>query len=421
MNKTERKNILTRIRELIKTAKSYQEIKGISTLYGIIDGPYPDKFLIVLSGRKNIIEFESLCRKLWKSNKEINKTISYKKFEKGIIENLRNVIENDLEFDSNLFNKYIEKLLNENISKYEIFKEIKGCQITTKKPLIINDFCFYNWPNHSKQITEKHKTAFEKDNQYFYYKEDKKALVSFSISSRDYDRASEIADQKFKQLENILRFIFTDSNHNNLSCNLNDVGFFDNREQEWLESKVIHDEYIGGHSIIVGTHNNINLNKRLLTGSKKSKKIWELLQKQNISKLETRILNSIEWIGKAKHELEPEKEIIQFLFAIEALINFNEQKIISPGVAYGMKESIAFLLGKNPKERVEIDETFSRLYSIRSSIVHGNLKEFSKYDIEDAKNLSERIVFVFLENPKLIELGVDGIRSEIKKRKYASS
>lgn len=421
MNKTERAKILTRIRELIKTAKSYQEIKEMSTLYGNIDGPYPDKFLIVLSGRKNIIEFENLCGKLWKSNKEIHKTISYKKFKKGIIENLRKVIENDFEFDSNVFIEYLEKLLTENVSKYEIFKEIKGCKITSKKPLIINDFCFYNWPNHSKHITEKHKTAFEKNNQSFYYKEDKKALVSFSIDSRDYDRANEIADQKFKQLENILRFIFTNTNHSNQSCNLNDVGFFEHREQEWLESKVIYDEHIGGHSIVVGTYRNINLNKSLLTGSKKLKKIWELLQKPNISKLETRILNSLEWIGKAKHELEPEKEIVQFLFAIEALINFNEQGIISPGVAYGMKESIAFLLGKNPKERMEIDETFSRLYSIRSSIVHGSLKEFSKYDIEDAKNLSERIVFLFLENPKLIELGVDGIKYEIKKRKYASS
>ncbi|WP_456422043.1 hypothetical protein, partial [Lutibacter sp.] len=89
MNKTERKKKLTRIRELIKTAESYQEIKEMSTAYGIIDGPYPDKFLIVLSGRKKIIEFENLCGKLWKSDKETHKTISYKKFKKGIIENLR--------------------------------------------------------------------------------------------------------------------------------------------------------------------------------------------------------------------------------------------------------------------------------------------------------------------------------------------
>lgn len=386
-----------------------------------MDGPYPDKFIIIISTRKNIIEFEHLCRKLWKSNKEIHRTISYKSFKTGIINNLRKNIELDLEFDSPLFNQFQEKLCERKVSEYEIYKEIKGCKISSVEPIIINDFSFYNWPKHSKIIKANHKKAFSKQNHYFYSEDDKKALVSYKISSRDYDRANEIADEKFKQLENILRFLFTDTNHSNDACNLHDIGIFEHREQEWLESKVIYDESIGGHSIVVGTYKNLSLNKRLLVGNKNSKRLWELLQKLNPSKLEYRVLNSIEWIGKAKHELEPEKGIIQFLFAIEALMNFNEQGIITPSIAYGMRESIAFLLGKNAEERIEIDEMFSRLYSIRSSIVHGNTKEFTKYDIEDAKILAERIVFKFLSQPKLMELSVDGIKAEIRKRKYASS
>lgn len=421
MNKTDKAKYLTKIRKLIWVTDSYQNIKERSIMYGRMDGPYPDKFLIVLSGRKDIIEFENICRKLWKSNKEVNRTISYKHFEKGIIENLRKTIEANIEFDTNLFQKFLDILLEEKVSEYEIFKELKGCYITAIKPIIINDFCFYNWPRHSKIIEEKHKEAFSKPNQYFYYKEDKKSLVSFSITSRDYDRANQIADQKFKQLENVLRFIVTDTSHRNQSCNLYDVGFFEHRGEEWLDSKVIHDGYIGGHSIIVGTYRNLNLSKKLLVGNKKLERIWDLLQKSNASKFEARILNSIEWIGKAKHELEPEKQIIQFLFGIEELINFNEQGIISPSVTYGMKESIAFLLGKSPEERNDIDLTFNKLYSIRSSIVHGNAKEFNEYDIEDAKSLAEKLVFLFLSDSKLTSLGIDGIRNEIKIRKYASS
>ena len=102
-------------------------------------------------------------------------------------------------------------------------------------------------------------------------------------------------------------------------------------------------------------------------------------------------------------------------------MNFNEIGIISPSITYGMRESIAFLIGKNSEERIEIDEMFTKLYAIRSSIVHGSKKEFTYFDIEDANNLAEKIVYTFISEPKLMEMGIDRIKAKIKQRKYASS
>jgi len=412
--------ILERISELISTSNKYENV-GISNYYGQIDGPYPDKFLIVISGRKRIVEFKKLCQKLWRDNNDIYQTISYQTFESGIIETLRNSIEQNYEFDTNKLKVLQTEFSKRKITKYEIFKELKGCKITSHQPIKINDFTFYNWPEHYNIIKEEYPIAFTKAYPSFYNEHFKKVLVSYKIESRDYDRANEIADNKFKQLENILRFLFTHSGHCNQYRDLYEIGFFELRQESWLDSKVISKGAKGGHMKIVGNYRTLRLNKTLLINDKKTKIVWGLLQKSNNSKLKTRLLNSIEWIGKAKHELEPEKAFIQFLFAIEALMNFNEHGIISPSISYGMKESIAFLIGKNSEERLEIDEVFTKLYEIRSSIVHGGKKEFTSFDIEDANNLAERIVYKFISTPKLMEMSIDRIRTEIKKRKYASS
>ncbi|MDO6821283.1 HEPN domain-containing protein [Zobellia sp. 1_MG-2023] len=413
--------ILNRISELINTSSNYENTGEMSRYYGQIDGPQPDKFLIVISGRERIVEFKKLCQKLWKNRTDIYQTISYETFESGIIAVLRRSIEQSHKFDTNELKKLQTKFSERKITKYEIFKELKGCEITSHQPITINDFTFYNWPKHSKVIKEQYPIAFSKVYPSFYNEHFKKVLVSYKIESRDYDRANEIADDKFKQLENILRFLFTHSEHCNKFRDLYEIGFFELRQENWLDSKVISNEAIGGHTKIVGNYRTLRLNKTLLTNDKKTKAIWRILQKANTSKLETRLLNSIEWIGKAKHELEPEKAFIQFLFAIEALMNFNEVGIISPSITYGMRESIAFLIGKNPKERLEIDELFTKLYAIRSSIVHGSKKEFTSFDIEDASNLAEEIVRKFISTPKLMEMGIDKVKAEIKKRKYASS
>ena len=301
--------ILKRISELIYTSSSYENASKMANFYGQLDGPYPDKFLIVLAGRKRIIEFKKLCQKLWKNNSNIYRTVAYQTFENGIISTLRKCIEQNHEFDANELKKLQTEFAKRKITEYEIFKELKGCIITSHQPIKINSFTFYNWPKHSKEIKEKYPIAFSKVYPSFYNENFKKVLVSYKISSRDYDRANEIADDKFKQLENILRFLFTHSGHSYRSRDLYEIGFFQLREEGWLDSKVISNESIGGHKKRVGTYRTLRLNKTLLSNNKRTRIIWELLQKSNNSKLETRLLNSIEWIGKAKHELEPEKAL----------------------------------------------------------------------------------------------------------------
>jgi hypothetical protein len=52
--------------------------------------------------------------------------------------------------------------------------------------------------------------------------------------------------------------------------------------------------------------------------------IWYLITKPNKTEIEKRLLNSIEWIGKAIHEIDFSKSLVQFVFAIECMLHYNE-------------------------------------------------------------------------------------------------
>lgn len=411
---------LNYIKSLIETGK-HHDIKGYANIFGRLDGPKPDKFFIIINGRKNVIEFERLTHQLWKKQTNIFETVTLKSFQSAIVHIIRRSIEEDREINQSDFNDLKNALTSKKITKYEIFKEIKGCTIKAENPFSINQFNFFSWPEHADFIKKVYKKAFDLNSQYFYNDEDNKQLISIYAESRERERGLEIAEQKFKQLENILRYLVTDTNHSNEGVNMYDIGIYDHREQNWQDSIIINQDSISGISKLAGTYNKIELTENSLKKTAEAKRLWEILNKKQKSKIETRILNAVEWIGKAKHELSSEKAIVEYLFAIEALINFSELGIVSPSINASMRESIALLLGNSMKERIELDETFTRLYSIRSSIVHGSTKNFSRFDLEDAKKLSEKIVSEFLTNKNLTNSSVDNIKFLVKKKKYASS
>lgn len=296
----------------------------------------------------------------------------------------------------------------------EIFKVLKGCEISSKEPLNLSHFTFYNWPKHYKFIKNKYPKAFEKQYSSFYDEKSPMTLISTVVKSKDFYKGNEIADLKLKKIENILRYLFTDSSYSHSGLKHFDIGIFDFRDKELIESQTVTANSKGGNLKYTGTSRNLVLNKKSLISKKYLNKIWEILDKENPNNVELRILNSIEWIGKAKHEIEKEKAFIQYFIAIESLINVNEISIISPGVSDKIREYASFILVKNKIQRMEIHKQFSYLYGIRSSIVHGSSKNVTKYDLEDVQNFSEMLIIEFLSNKNIISLKDDKNFTELK-------
>lgn len=104
--------------------------------------------------------------------------------------------------------------------------------------------------------------------------------------------------------------------------------------------------------------------------------IWKIIAKDNQNDLEKRILQSIRWIGTSIEEDNKEMAITQIAIAFESLLK-EDQSVgpITSGVQKQISESVAFILGKNLKERTEFINKFEELYTYRSSVVHGSIKK----------------------------------------------
>jgi hypothetical protein len=415
------KTELLKIRNLIKTSENWPKVESGAIIRGRMDGPYPDKFYIYSYNRKNTIEIDSVIEKIWKKHPDIFNNFSKKSIEKEVMDLIRKKIECNEEITQKDWSNLRERLLKKESVKHEIFRELKGCVLNSVKPVEINDIIFYNLKRHYSFLKNNNEEAFSHEYPSFFDIKTTNTIISIVITAKDYDRAYEIADEKFKRVENILRYLFTQTSHEKSGFIKHDIGIFQFRDFELLESISISENRIGGISKTTGTYQVLKLNKNSLDSNKNnSKAIWKILNKPNLGKIERRILNSIEWIGKAKHEHEVEKAFIQYFFAIESLINFNPQGIISPSVTNQMREYISFILGIDKIERLEIDRLFTKLYGIRSSIVHGSKNTISIYNIEDTKLLAERLVIEFLTNATLKKIDEKDFNDFIKNKKYAS-
>ena len=60
----------------------------------------------------------------------------------------------------------------------------------------------------------------------------------------------------------------------------------------------------------------------------------------------------------------------------------NQRDVITPSILYQLAESVAVLLGRNQRERLQIDEEMRKFYGKRSAIVHKGSDEVSREDCE---------------------------------------
>ncbi|HQA59178.1 MAG TPA: HEPN domain-containing protein [Acetivibrio sp.] len=116
-------------------------------------------------------------------------------------------------------------------------------------------------------------------------------------------------------------------------------------------------------------------------------RINEILAKDNRSKIEERILASVQWAGRAAVELQqrPEEAFLHYAIALETIILGNQQNV---ELTYRLSMRTALLAGGTPEKRAKIKKEVKDLYSIRSKIVHSGLYEVTDADVGKIRSLA---------------------------------
>jgi len=348
--------------------------------------------LVSFIGLESVLLFQKTIDTLYSLNKLIEETVSFEIFEKVFVNLIGSLKENGQLCNEVNLKQVFDEILKGKIQTYQVLYEIYGVEMYS--PFIIfGEYTFHNIYHKDSKIIEKYTSTVS--SEMFFQSFKSKILVEINSDARDQKKAIELADFKLLNLEYTFSFMIGDLSHKY------HIGNFDFRG--WGSTTRI--TYLGSNVHSLNTSNNISLDVNIedpifSDSSNGNNRIWSLTSSKNNTKLEKRILQSIEWIGKAVYEKDKTKALILFLISIESLLkNDSQSSIINPSILNQIGDSTAFILSDNLEGRIAISKYFKELYSKRSAIVHGGNTSVTIEDLDLAKQISKGLVITFLTDP----------------------
>lgn len=236
--------------------------------------------------------------------------------------------------------------------------------------------------------------------------------ISCTIKSRTGSRASELAEIQYEKFEGVMAYMFGRPSKDYHVAVFNPRPIFAQRSICISSSGNIE-----GSSGWEGPQERMNISHDYYLNSKNgNERLWNLLRVQSHSEIERRLLLAIEWIGKGIYDLDSTKSFVQYIFALEAILQKQDRVLIQPSIVSQIAETAAFLLAEDYEKRCEIEKLVKDLYGVRSAIVHSGKNEVQSKSLEDALWLARSITRWFLMKSEIRTS--DEILEFVKKKKY---
>lgn len=346
-------------------------------------------FIYVL--KEDTIEWDRCINELYKSLCKVEKDVSLQEFNHHIHNLLIKNEFNDFESIKKYYEKYPMEEYNFIKVAYGItinkinFKEYKG--ITLIKKDFIEEYI--------------KKNVLKKNVVPHFYKElktdDDVVYMNIKCLAKDSDKAIEYAKERFKLIDNYLRFMLKFSNSEEIR-----FGFYN------LNHESTSGMYGYNNDIFISISEQkdsmcIDTFLEFLFESDLSDKVWELLENQNLNDMEIRIKEAIIWLSEATHQNDDAIAYMQCFLALEAIL-MEQDGFINKSITAQISEYVAFLLGIEREERIRIEKEMKELYSIRSSIAHGKNKKGIDQELKRIFMIVKLIVMRFLNDKRLIKI-----------------
>lgn len=268
---------------------------------------------------------------------------------------------------------------------FEIIFDTFGIQIKDQK-YESGKYTLYNLKLCKNELRNRFHCKFATNLDYYLHSE---CLLGIKLKACDQNKAIQLAINDCQKFDFILNFIYS-SEHRSGGV------MYYNSTKDHNFIILCSDKTQTGSSSFNNSYNQTIYIDQNPFISKNESKIWNLLIKTQLTDLENRILDAIIWFGKATTDPSPSQALTLYTFAIERILRIEEKGIISPSIAYQISENMAFILGTNVEERKKIQKDIKKLYQNRSEIVHGSHKEQNYIDLQKAKNYSNKLIHILL-------------------------
>jgi hypothetical protein len=151
-------------------------------------------------------------------------------------------------------------------------------------------------------------------------------------------------------------------------------------------------------------------------------RLWELLSSSNHCEIEKRLVNAVEWAGRALLDTDDAKAFIQLMLAVESLLQIDQKTQIKPSIVSQLAETSAFILGEDCDSRIKLERRMKELYTRRSAHVHAGSRHVEKQDLYDALGFVKGLTHEFLVSPIFSKLHkMSDVAELTQKMKYTVS
>jgi hypothetical protein len=350
---------------------------------------------ITFRGFDKVDKYQDGLESIFNSNKEISETWTLKKFETDFV-NLIRILKNENRLCNTAdIETLFDKFAKVEIQESEILYELYGAEMNLPK-LALGDFTIYDFDLSISELTKRFPYLVHQD--IYFSNRKSKYLVGIKVKARDNDKAVEIANSLCESFENIFSYMIADLKHERT------IGIFNFRGWRTTSIVVCNQNSMGfqGKNNIVLP---VNIADPFFTDpSQGNDKLWTLITKTQKTEIEKRLLNAIEWIGKAVYDFDLSKSLVQFVFAIEGMLQQNEKTIITPSIVSQLSDWLAFIINDDLEQRKKISKYFKDIYQKRSAIAHGAAKTIDIQDLAMALQISKLMIIAFLTHKPFCDI-----------------
>lgn len=372
---------------------------------------------VIFCGKEKVKQFKESVDKIWRKNDCVYQTFSKGRVEEEIVNLIRTTHTNDKYITESEVQELFDKLLKSSKEDIQVFRRLYGARLSTLEPLELGNFTIYNWEKHQSTIIEKYPDlVVEHRNKFFIEYTGQHLLISVKISTRDPSRAEELADLHFRRFENIVRYMIADKEDNL------DVGIFDYYSWNVSKSILLSTTTLTILTQAEGAYEPIDIDDPFFKDSSNGHQwIWDIFSQLKPSKMQERVIAAIEWVGKGRRDPDSAKALVQFVFAIEALLTFQKKGVlVSPGIASQLAEYSAFILGSDYDSRLQVEKSVKKLYSHRSAVAHGGSQSVLKSEVYEALWLVKSLITRMITEQELLAMtSIDQLQEWVSRQKYS--
>ena len=320
--------------------------------------------------------------------------------------------------DTSTVDTIIGLVTKEPEEAWSVTRRVRNALLEKRQPITLGPFQFWCYPDHLDEHLPVASQQGISDSLKRSLAPDVECVMATidGLIARERERALELAEQHFRQLDDILQFMLRADN------DYIDAGVFLCRDPVALTSAVhsstrsmVSTEMRGAVQAVPIDH------PALRNRDAGHDAIWDILNTVERTPLQRRILSAVEWTGRGRRDPNRANAFVQFIFALEALLQYQEKGVlVSPGIAFSISETAAFLIGSTLESRRDWARKVNRLYQVRSEIVHGRDRAVDVEHYWAAIELVSELIRVLLTSGELRSLvSIDEVRAWVEQEKYS--